>query len=226
MSLSLNVKKKRSPVFKLSVFTFIFGTLAVAGLAGLNYLTGYGPNTIVSALGFPSSAEVVEKTVTNIDKASHSSSPSHPKLLSIPDLKVKDARIFAVEQDGRGEVASPKNVFDVGWYKESAMAEDRGVMLLSAHSHGDTTAGVFSGIGLLKPNMEIKLINGDNTTYTYSVKDVKKYHISDLEGKRASLLTQAHPDSSVSVHLITSTGKWVPALQTYDQRIVVRASQN
>lgn len=226
MPLALKTKKKRSPLIGWTVTTVFLGVATIAGLTGLNYMTGIGPSTIVSALGIPASDDVNEEEVTPQQRATHATSPSHPRLISIPDINVKDARIFAVDLNSRGEVDTPKNIFDVGWYQESALAEESGVMLLDAHAHGETQPGVFNGISLLKPDMTIEVVNGDNTTYTYTVKDVRRYDIAELEGKNASKLSDPHPDAYASLHLITSSGKYIPALQTYDQRVVVRASQH
>lgn len=144
-----------------------------------------------------------------------------PRALYIPRIDVQ-ARVLRLGVNKDGAIASPPNIFDVGWYKESAKPGQPGAMLVDGHVHGPLEKGVFVDLKKLKPGDQIKMESGDGKTFTYSVVKTQTYHKDDVDmGAALSSATPGKP----GLNLMTCTGNYDKE-GNYEERLVVFAVQD
>lgn len=145
-----------------------------------------------------------------------------PRYLSIPKLDITNARVLQVGVDENNELQTPNNIFDVGWYFNSGKPGNGGALLIDGHNGGPTKEGVFKHLDELTTGDQIIIERGDGITFTYEVYD---YATVDLDASSEWMAkAQTSPVTGTeSLSLITCTGTWSQARQTYLQRQFVRA---
>jgi hypothetical protein len=108
----------------IGVITFIFS-------ASILYKNNTHPNpqgpagTIQSA---PSSNKPTQKAITTYTVA-----PDLPKYISIPAIDVPQTRIIQLGLLKNGQIATPDNIYDTGWYNGSAKPGLSGAMFIYGH---------------------------------------------------------------------------------------------
>ncbi len=143
-----------------------------------------------------------------------------PRLISIDSLGVK-ARVLRMAIGSDGALETPKNSFDTGWYDGSAKPGEAGAMLINGHYSGLTSPGVFHGLEKLTAGSIITVEKGDGTVLKFAVTSVEKMPSGDVPMNQ--LLISSKPGVQ-SLNLITCSGTFDAKNQTYDKRVVVRAS--
>ena len=88
----------------------------------------------------PTEEEVVEYTVA----------ADRPRYLSIGRLGIVRARIIPVGVKPNGELGTPNNIFDVGWYESSGKPGQGGTLVIDGHNGGPHVHGVFKDLPDLK----------------------------------------------------------------------------
>ena len=209
-------------------FGLLFMVLAI-GMAGVLCWYGYRYYTTGESLPIPmpfvaANPHVDESTVTKEQLRSHSTGGDKPKYLSIPALNIQQARVCGVDVLANGELGTPHNINDIGWYGKSSLPGSGGPMLMDGHNGGPTRDGVFKRLGELKSGDEIVITRGDNEEFRYTVQEVKHMSVDELNNGHMQTMTKAIAPGREGLNLITCTGNWVPAKQTYDQRVTIRAS--
>lgn len=144
-----------------------------------------------------------------------------PRALYIPKIDV-EARVLHLGTTRDGSVASPSNILDAGWFKESAKPGQSGAMLIDGHVHGPTKPGVFVNLKKLKPGDEIQLERGDGTRFTYRVTSSKTYPADNVDMGAALRSAEA---GKPGLNVITCTGEIDKATNHYKDRLVVFAVQ-
>ena len=180
-------------------FGLLFMVLAI-GMAGVLCWYGYRYYTTGESLPIPmpfvaANPHVDESTVTKEQLRSHSTGGD-----------------------------KPHNINDIGWYGKSSLPGSGGTMLMDGHNGGPTRDGVFKRLGELKSGDEIVITRGDNEEFRYTVQEVKHMSVDELNNGHMQTMTKAIAPGREGLNLITCTGTWVPAKQTYDQRVTIRAS--
>lgn len=167
---------------------------------------------------------VEEQPVTETEKKDYIVAPSALRYLSIPDLAIANARILPVGLEaGSNRIASPINIFDVGWFNRSGnLGDPNRAIFLDGHNGGPTLDGVFKRLPNLLTGAELVIERGDGELFRYRV--VENYSLEtnqfDDEAMRG-LLKPA--DGKETVSIMTCTGKWIQAQKTYTHRNVIRA---
>ena len=144
-----------------------------------------------------------------------------PKFLQVPSLGI-DARVKSLGVDSKNVVLAPTNIYDVGWYNESAKPGDsdaNGAILLDGHVHGPTLPGVFSKIQDLKTDDEIQIQRGDDQIFKYKVVKVQQFSAKTLDMRVA--LASVQPGTA-GLNLITCSGKY-DRVNGYSERTIVFA---
>ncbi len=163
----------------------------------------------------PTEQEVIEYIVA-ADK---------PRYLSIPYLGIHNARIVEIGLKGQGEMATPYNIYDVGWYTGagSVLPGQNGVTIMNAHG-GNLGYGIFRTLPKLPIGETVRIEMGDGRIYNYKVIESVTKELGDEANKYMN--TAFTPLSGVSntLTLITCTGDWWESSQTYSQRLFVRAA--
>ena len=226
MSKGLRIKEQGGVKFGAILFWFVF-----AGLAALITWYGYRFYTQgdVPALPFIEASvaqpDVDETDITPDQKDEHNVPSTYPRFLSIPDLSITNSRVFEMGVTENGEIDTPPNIFDTGWYGESALPGDgSGAMLMDGHNGGPTKDGVFKHLPGLEEGSDIMIERGDGERFTYRVESVEVMPVEELNNGGMSELANSIDPSTQGLNIISCTGNWVPAMQTYDKRVVVRAA--
>lgn len=142
-----------------------------------------------------------------------------PRFLKIPSINSQGI-IRKLGVDENGAMMVPKNIYEIGWYEESAKPNDtkHGAVLVAAHVEGPTKAGVFYRLKDVSIGDTIELEDGAGRWYTYKVMDKRTYS-KDAVDMRAALTPIT--EGKQGLNLITCTGTFMPGEHTYDQRLVV-----
>lgn len=224
MSTGLHIQEQKS----FSYIGWLAGLLVVLGLAVcawygyLYYTKGIEPPIPIPVAN--ANTNVIEDQVPKATVDNYTVAADEPRYLSIPALDVDKSRILAIGTTDTGELDTPRNIHDTGWYNKSSHPGDgTPAMLLDGHNGGPTKGGVFENIGKLQPGDSIIIERGDGHKFTYLVKQNDSYTVDDMNDHVMKELSQSAELGTQGLNMISCTGNWIPQLQTYDHRQVVRA---
>lgn len=148
--------------------------------------------------------------------------PALPRYLSIQKLGIVNARIIQVGIRANGELGTPNNIYDIGWYNASGTPGMGGTLLLDGHNGGPTTVGVLKYLPELATGDIVTVERGDGAVFNYEVVENRTIPLSE-----ATAYMQTAQKSPVagkeSLTIITCTGDWSAARQTYLSRQFLRA---
>lgn len=160
----------------------------------------------------PTQQEIVEYIVA----------PDKPRYITIPYLGIYNRRIVELGLKGQNEMATPYNIYDVGWYTGSALPGQKGSTILNAHG-GDLGYGIFRTLPKLPVGETFTIEMGDGRILTYKVvESVRKELGADANDYMNTIFTPIDPNGN-TITMITCTGDWWDKEQTYSQRLFVRA---
>lgn len=161
----------------------------------------------------PASSEVAEYTVA-ADK---------PRHFSIPSLNIVNARIVEIGVSQNGELSTPYNIYDVGWYRKSSLPGTTGVAVLDGHS-GMNELGVFGKLPKINLGDEIRIEMGNGILYTYRVtnKTIKNLANNEANDYMEEAFSPLGAGVS-SLSIITCTGEYNYSKKTFNQRFFLQA---
>ncbi len=172
-----------------------------------------------------STTEEVDNTEPTTQQiAEYIVAPDKPRYFTIPYLGIYNRRIVELGLKGEGEMATPYNAYDVGWYtgSGSVLPGQRGVTVMNAHG-GDLGYGIFRTLPKLPVGETVKIEMGDGHVFTYRVvESVKKMIGDEANDYMATAFTPLNSTGN-TLTLITCTGDWLQTSWTYNQRLFVRA---
>lgn len=147
--------------------------------------------------------------------------PGSPRYLFIPELSVR-AMVKPMGLTAKNQIASPSNVFDAGWYTNSAKPGKPGAMLIDGHVSSWTTQGIFYGLKKLRTGDQVKVQRGDGAMFTYKVVRSQVYDADHVD-MRAALapVTADRP----GLNLITCDGSVIEGTNEFNKRIIVFTEQ-
>ena len=145
-----------------------------------------------------------------------------PRYLFIDKINV-GAIVRPLGVTSTGELATPSNVFDAGWYTGSSRPGKLGVTLIDGHVSSWTTHGVFYNLKSLIPGDHIHIELGNGTEIQYSVVRTKIYDHRSVD--MSAVLAPVNPKKP-GLNLITCTGDVIKGTNEFNQRIVVFAQQD
>lgn len=160
----------------------------------------------------PTEEEVVEYTVA----------ADRPRYLSIGRLGIVRARIIPVGVKPNGELGTPNNIFDVGWYESSGKPGQGGTLVIDGHNGGPHVHGVFKDLPDLKNGDTILVERGDGEAFEYRIVENVTVSLEDSDMYMATALRSPEKGKE-SVTLISCTGEWSQQQGTYLSRQFVRA---
>lgn len=166
--------------------------------------------------------ELIEVPPTETEVYEYVVSPDQPRYLTIDRLGIKNTRILTMGINDKGELDTPNNIFDVGWYIDSGKPGQGGTMVIDGHNGGPHLHGVFKDLPNLVVGDVIKIERGDGLIFRYKVVD----NVSVLLGEADDYMREAFrsPEKGKeSLTLITCTGEWSDQRQTYLSRQFTRA---
>ena len=176
------------------------------------------------------SHEVDETEVTQEKKDEYQvPNPSFPRYLSIPSLKIFNARVVQIGTiKDTGQLDSPKSIYDAGWYVKSSLpGAGKGAVLIDGHNGGPTKGGIFENLGSLSNGSEIIIERGDGQRITYQVVDNREMSVEDINNESnplgmKTMLNSMDPEKE-GLNMITCVGDWDYAKNTFNKRVMLRA---
>ena len=176
------------------------------------------------------SHEVDETEVTQEKKDDYQvPNPSFPRYLSIPSLKISNARVVQIGTiKDTGQLDSPKSIYDAGWYTKSGLpGAGKGAVLIDGHNGGPTKGGIFENLGRLSKGSEIIIERGDGQRITYQVVDNREMSVEDINNESnplgmKTMLNSIDPKKE-GLNMITCVGDWDYAKNTFNKRVMLRA---
>ncbi len=161
-----------------------------------------------------------EPTTTEVQE--YIVAPDKPRYLTIRSLGIYNSRIVEVGLTNGDEMATPRNIYDSGWYINSALPGANGVSIINAHG-GDLGNGIFRNLPKISVGAEIVIEMGDGRKFTYVVHDATSQEIGDAANDYMTTAFSSPKPGVASMTLITCTGDWLETQQTYSRRLFVRA---
>ena len=176
------------------------------------------------------SHEVDETEVTQEKKDDYQvPNPSFPRYLSIPSLKISNARVVQIGTiKDTGQLDSPKSIYDAGWYTKSSLpGAGKGAVLIDGHNGGPTKGGIFENLGNLSKGSEIIIERGDGQHITYQVVDNREMSVEDINNENNPLgmktMLNSMDSKKEGLNMITCVGDWDYAKNTFNKRVMLRA---
>lgn len=166
--------------------------------------------------------ELVEEKPAEEEVREYIVAPDMPRYLSIAKLSINNARILPMGVNAKGELDTPMNIFDTGWYEASGKPGQGGTMIIDGHNGGPHVHGVFKDLPNLQNGDIIKIERGDGIVYEYSVVENNTVPLSEADAYMAVAATSPEPGRE-SVSIISCTGEWSQQQNTYLSRQFVRA---
>ena len=166
--------------------------------------------------------ELIEEKPTEEEVYEYTVAPEYPRYLTIDRLGVSKARIIPVGINENGQLGTPNNIFDVGWYDASGLPGGGKTLLIDGHNGGPNIHGVFKDLPEMVSGDEIVVERGDGKLFKYYV--VENVTIGLDESDMYMATAMRSPESGrESVTLISCTGDWSDERDTYLSRQFVRA---
>ena len=154
-----------------------------------------------------------------VKKAEEISPPFYPKTLLIPSIEV-NAKIQYVGITRNGNMATPNNFSDVGWFKYGAIPGSIGSAVIAGHvNNGLSFPAVFKDLEDLNIGDDIYIDTNDGEVIYFKVIDKQTY---DYKAIVEEVFNQ---NNGAFLKLITCTGLWIPEHRTHDTRLVVVAAR-
>ena len=186
-----------------------------------NYFARMEGSERASSGAYVDGQEVDEEKPDSTTIAEYEVAPDKPRYFSIPSLGIVNARIVEVGLKENQELATPANIYDIGWYTGSSLPGS-GVSVMDAHG-GNAGQGIFRTLPNIQSGAEITIEMGDGRLYTYTVTDTATKALGDEANDYMSTAFTSPDPSTPSLTLITCTGDWWLQSQTYSHRFFVRA---
>ncbi len=169
-----------------------------------------------------SEEELIEIEPTEEEIYEYTVAPDRPRYLTVKKLGINKARILPMGVNSKGELATPNNIFDVGWYEASGKPGQGGTMIIDGHNGGPHVLGVFKNLPDLVEGDIIIIERGDGIIYEYEVAENKAVALSESDAYMATA-ARSPEKGRESVTLISCTGEWSQQRGTYLSRQFVRA---
>lgn len=119
-----------------------------------------------------------------------------PRQIIIPKLYAYSrVRAISLNSQSQSQLQAPGNIFDTGWYENSARPGIPGLtggpsaVLIDGHTNGPTQPGVFANIDKLMAGDPLQIVRGDGKTFNYVV--VKTQTLAALPASSSQFMNSA-----------------------------------
>ena len=179
-------------------------------------------NVILTEVATEPVQELIEEEPAEEEIREYWVAPERPRYLTIEKLGIYNSRVRAVSVNSNGELGTPNNIFDVGWYESSGLPGGGRTLLIDGHNGGPTMHGVFKNLPDLVAGDIIWIERGDTKLFKYSVVENVTVSLDEANTYMATAMKSPEPGRE-SLTLITCTGDWSTQRNTYLSRQFVRA---
>jgi LPXTG-site transpeptidase (sortase) family protein len=150
--------------------------------------------------------------------AAYTVPPNDPKYIAIPAINIANTPILRLGLLKGGQIATPDNVFETGWYDGSSLPGQNGAMFIYGHVSSWTSDGIFYNLKKLVPGNLVTITRGDNKAFTYKVVSSKVYPYNNVN--MSQVLSPINPGKP-GLTLMTCTGQVIKGTSEFNQRLVV-----
>lgn len=201
-----------------------FGRVALWEHDYLNRMEGSERHTTATEnVGVGDDGEEVDTTEpTETEIQEYIVAADKPRYFSIPSLGIYNARVLELGVKDNGELATPWNIYDMGWYTGSSLPGELGVSMFDGHG-GELGYGVLKTLPRIAIGAIIKIEMGDGRIFNYRVVDTAVKAIGDEANAYMSTAFSTPEGSRSSLSIITCTGDYWQYSQTYSHRFFLRA---
>jgi LPXTG-site transpeptidase (sortase) family protein len=169
----------------------------------------------------PSTPPISEATVAPAAKAAYTVASDLPRYLRITKLGI-NSRVLSVSMSANGQLGTPSNIYDTGWYTSSSKPGTAGATLIVGHMTGQRSLGVFTNLNKLVTGDVLTVERGDGAVFNYRVVRMTVFPLASVD--MSSALVPVTPGKP-GLNLITCAGTYLSAQQTYSDRLIVYAEQ-
>lgn len=225
MSLKINGHGKQIALWVIwAVVVAVVGTffIRVATWEDAYYREKEGSERATAETVEVAQEELIEVEPTEEEVRIYTVAPERPRYLSIEKLGIVNARILPMSINSKGELGTPNNIFDVGWYEASGLPGQGGTLLIDGHNGGPHVLGVFKNLPALEAGDIITVERGDGVVFHYSVVENKEVPLDQSNEYMATAMKSPEAGKE-SVTLISCTGEWSQSRGTYLSRQFARA---
>ena len=208
-------------IWGILAILFLIFIIRVSSFENYYYNSKEGSERDASASS-GTSEDLIETPPTETEVREYIVAADRPRYLTIDKLKIRNARILAMGVNNKGELDTPRNIFDVGWFQNSGKPGQGGTMLIDGHNGGPHVHGVFKDLPNLVSGDLITVERGDGAIYTYEVVENNSVLLSESDAYMATALKSPERGTE-SLTLISCTGEWSQQQGTYLSRQFVRA---
>lgn len=178
-------------------------------------------------VGSPKNIQTATEARPSVEKpsqdnfAQHTVAPDEPRYIFIDKISIQ-AVVNSLGVTADNFLEAPANIYEAGWYRESAKPGHEGATVIDGHVGLDDAPGIFHQLGTLQPGDVIDIEKGDGKRLSYTVSKTQLYNADSVDMPAA--LSPVDPETP-GLNLITCAGTYDPRTQTFDQRLVVYARQ-
>lgn len=144
----------------------------------------------------------------------------NPKTLTITTLGIQ-AMVESVGVTPTGALDVPINIWNAGWYTDSAQPGQPGVVVMDGHT-SSTRGALFGNLDALKIGDRIEIERNDGKIITYSV---VKTIIADRNEIDMVAMLRPYDAEKNGLNIISCIGNWIESEKTLENRVLVYAVQ-
>ena len=224
MSLKIKGWKKyiKWACWSIIVLLFLIFMIRVITFENDYYNSKEGSERAVTQIAETEEEELIEEAPAETEVREYTVAPDRPRYLTISKLGINRARILAMGVNAKGELDTPRNIFDVGWYEASGKPGMNGTAIIDGHNGGPHVHGVFKDLPSLAAGDEIVIERGDGIIFKYKVVENVAVPLSESDAYMTNAAKSPEPGKE-SVTLISCTGEWSQQQGTYLSRQFTRA---
>lgn len=196
-------------------------SLIAFGAWGLlkRYKTTHNPAPTISSEVVTYSTDSPDETQPNNACETYQTVAHEPRKIELPSIQTSGC-IQKVGIDQNNAITAPNNIHLAGWYVNSPPPGKKGVSIIDGHVSGRYENGVFKKLVKLVPGDSIKIQMGDMSWREFEVSQTDSYPANQV----MSQLSKINNDGSTQLALITCDGRFDAQTQTYENRVLVRAT--
>jgi LPXTG-site transpeptidase (sortase) family protein len=203
----------------------ILSLIVVSGLLRTHYLVQHPelatPSIATAQVTANGEPAPDESPVTSAQHSAYTVAPDAPRFLRISKLGI-DSRVMALGTLKNGQLATPRNIYDTGWYTSSSKPGQAGATLIAGHMTGVKNYGVFTNLNKLVPGDLLTISRGDGQIISYKVVTKKQVPLPGVD--MASLMVPIVAGKP-GLNLITCAGSFVDKTNTFTDRLLIYATQ-
>lgn len=226
-AMSLKIKGWRKiikwAIWSVVILLFLIFIIRVISFENHYYTSKEGSERAVAQItDVTAEEELIEEQPAEAEVREYTVAPDRPRYLTIGKLGINKARILAMGVNAKGELDTPRNIFDVGWYEASGKPGLGGTAIIDGHNGGPHVHGVFKDLPNLATGDIIEIERGDGVVFKYKVVENNAVLLSESDAYMATAAKSPEVGKE-SVTLITCTGEWSQQQGTYLSRQFTRA---